>query len=257
MKPIYICLRSFLLGAIVLLSTAVIGQAAEIDDRIEAAAQDSYVFRTYLKEDSIKPESQDGQVTLTGMVADEKHKSLAQETVANLPGVTGVDNQLKVREDAPDRNTDAWVGIQVKTALLFRRNVSGTGTQVDVNNGVVTLRGEADSLAQKDLATEYAKDVEGVKEVRNEMTVVDPSQRAPEKISEKIDDASITAQVKMALLSHRSTSVLQTKVDTDNGTVVLSGKAKNAAEKDLVTKLVRDINGVESVVNNMVIEGRS
>jgi osmotically-inducible protein OsmY len=56
------------------------------------------------------------------------------------------------------------------------------------------------------------------------------------------------------LLSHRSTSVLKTKVTTNDGVVTVSGQAKNEAEKALVTKLVTDINGVQSVVNNMTIE---
>jgi osmotically-inducible protein OsmY len=73
-------------------------------------------------------------------------------------------------------------------------------------------------------------------------------------MGEKIDDASITAQVKMALLNHSSTSALETKVETTNGVVTLSGKARNAAEKDLVTKLVKDINGVKSVKNRMTVE---
>jgi len=73
-------------------------------------------------------------------------------------------------------------------------------------------------------------------------------------MGEKIDDASITALVKMTLLFHRSTSATHTKVDTSEGIVTLSGKARNAAEKDLVTKLVTDINGVKSVVNNMTID---
>jgi osmotically-inducible protein OsmY len=70
----------------------------------------------------------------------------------------------------------------------------------------------------------------------------------------KIDDASITAQIKMTLLYHRSTSALNTKVETKLGMVTLYGKARNAAEKDLVTKLVNDINGVKSVNNRMTIE---
>jgi len=70
---------------------------------------------------------------------------------------------------------------------------------------------------------------------------------------EKIDDVSITVQVKMALLLHRSTSALNTKVETDNGVVMLEGKARNAAEKDLVTKLVSDIRGVKKVQNRMTI----
>ncbi len=46
---------------------------------------------------------------------------------------------------------------------------------------------------------------------------------------------------------------MKTKVSTTEGVVTLSGMAKNAAEKSLVTKLVTDIDGVNSVVNNMTI----
>ena len=55
---------------------------ASKDSRIESSAQNSYVFKTYLKGDDIKVQSKDGAVTLTGTVAEESHKSLAQETVA-------------------------------------------------------------------------------------------------------------------------------------------------------------------------------
>jgi osmotically-inducible protein OsmY len=56
------------------------------------------------------------------------------------------------------------------------------------------------------------------------------------------------------LLAHRSTSVLKTKVTTNDGVVTVSGQARNDAEKALVTKLVTDINGVQSVVNSMTVE---
>ena len=107
---------------------------------------------------------------------------------------------------------------------------------------------------KKDLTTEYAKDVEGVKGVQNEMTVAVSPAQPSQTVGEIIDDASITAQVKGSLLAHRSTSVLNTKVTTLDGVVTLGGNAKNAAEKDLVTKLITDINGVKSVVNNMTID---
>ncbi len=72
-------------------------------------------------------------------------------------------------------------------------------------------------------------------------------------IGESIDDASITALVKTTLLYHRSTSALKTSVETKEGVVNLGGKAKNAAEKDLATKLVSDVHGVKQVVNNMTV----
>ena len=72
-------------------------------------------------------------------------------------------------------------------------------------------------------------------------------------LGDKIDDASITAQVKIALLTHHSTSAVKTTVKTSNGVVTLHGKAKNDAEKTLVGKLAKDIKGVESVDNKMSV----
>jgi osmotically-inducible protein OsmY len=227
--------------------------ASKMDDRIESSARKSYVFKTYLKADDIKIQSMDGVVTLTGTVSEESHKSLARETVAGLPGVKTVDNRLEVKGERPAENSDAWLMMKVKTTLLFHRSVSGIKTEVNVKDGIVTLQGEATSQAQKDLTTEYAKDVEGVKDVKNEMTVAKTSKKGL-TVGQKMDDASITAQVKMTLLYHRSTSALATSVTTKKGVVTLGGKAKNATEKDLATKLVNDVNGVKSVKNLMTIE---
>ena len=248
------CSLALLAAAGSLFLTAAPLRATETDDRIEASAKKSHVFKTYLAEDSIKTDSKNGAVTLTGTVASSSHKSLAEDTVESLPGVVSVDNQLKVKGESPAEHSDGWIGTKVKTTLVFHRNVRATKTDVNVKDGVVTLSGEASSIAQKELTTEYAQDVEGVKSVKNEMTVAKTPAKTDETIGEKIDDASITAQVKSALISHRSTSAIKTKVKTTDGVVTISGLAKNAAEKSLVTKLATDINGVTSVINNMTIE---
>jgi hyperosmotically inducible periplasmic protein len=224
---------------------------ASKDSRIESSAKKSHVFMTYLKADDITIQSKDGAVILTGTVSEESHKSLAQETVAGLPGVKSVDNRLEVKGTPPAMNTDAWITAKVKTMLLFHRSVSAM-TEVNTTDGIVTLKGKATSQAQKDLTTEYAKDVEGVKDVKNEMTIAKTSKKT-QTVSRKVDDASITALVKMTLLYHRSTSALNTSVTTSNGVVTLSGKASNAAEKDLATKFAKDVNGVKSVKNQMTI----
>jgi hyperosmotically inducible protein len=244
-----------MIAAVALLAISIPLYASKTDDRIESSAKNSHVFKTYLKNDDIKVQSKDGIVTLTGTVSEESRKSLAQETVANISGVKSVDNKLEVKGGGPVENSDAWLTTKVKTMFLFHRNVSAM-TEVNTKDGIVTLRGEAESQAQKDLTTEYAKDVEGVKDVKNEMTAPKTSGKTSKKmhtVAGKIDDASITAQVKMTLLYHRSTSALKTSVTTKNGVVTLSGKAKNAAEKDLATKFVNDVHGVKSVKNHMTI----
>ncbi|MCK9197253.1 MAG: BON domain-containing protein [Syntrophales bacterium] len=251
MKKMY-RLAVMMVAAVALLALSLPVQASKMDSRIESSAKKSYVFKTYLKSDDVKIQSKDGVVTLTGTVSEESHKTLAQETVASLPGVKSVDNKLEIKGDTPTANSDAWLSAKVKTMLLYHRNVSGL-TEVNTKDGIVTLRGEAISQAQKDLTTEYAKDVEGVKDVNNEMIVKNTSKKK-QTAGEKIDDASITAQVKMTLLYHRSTSAINTSVTTNNGVVTLKGKAANAAELSLAAKLANDVNGVKSVKNKMTIE---
>src|SRR5277367_6361749 len=86
---------------------------ADTDSRIESAAKKSYVFKTYLKDDSIKTDSKDGIVTLTGTVSEESHRTLAENTVANLPGVKSVDNELTVIAPQPVEHSDAWISTKV------------------------------------------------------------------------------------------------------------------------------------------------
>jgi len=226
--------------------------ASKADERIVSDAKKSYVFQTYLKADQIGVKSVDGAVTLTGTVANEYNKSLAHETVASLQGVKSVDNKLEVKGDSPAENSDAWITTKVKTLFLFSRHVSAM-TEVSTKDGIVTLKGEADNKAQKDLSTEYAKDIDGVKDVKNEMIIAKTAKKK-QTTGSKIDDASITAQVKVALLYHRSTSGLKTSVVTKNGVVTLTGKAVNAAQKGLAAKYAGDIEGVKSVTNKMTIE---
>lgn len=222
-----------------------------MDGSIESAAKKSHVFTSYLEDDDIKVQAKDGAVTLTGSVATKGHKAMAGETVANLPEVKSVDNQLAVKGEQPSEMSDAWLLTKVKTALLLHRSVSAA-TEVDVKDGIVTLGGAADNQAQKELTTEYATDIDGVKEVKNEMTVA-TSEKEKQTMVDKIDDASITTMVKMTLLGHRSTSAFKTSVTTKDGVVTLTGKADNAAEMALAGKLANDVNGVQSVQNNMTV----
>lgn len=246
-------LHYVLIAAAALLPSGAHAGSPAIDRRIELSARDSYVFKTYLKADVVGVEAKDGVVTLTGSVAADSAKALAQETVAGLAGVKSVRNNLEVT-GAPTASSDAWLSDKLKITLLFHRSVRAGKTEVAVKDGVVTLRGQAENQAQKELNTEYARDIEGVKEVINEMTVLPEQETVPRTAGEKIDDASVTAQVKLALLLHRSTSAVGTQVRTRRGTVTVEGKAANAAERDLVTKLVKDINGVRKVKNRMSLE---
>lgn len=240
--------------------------SSDTDRKIEDAAKGSYNFKTVL-DNQVSAKASEGIVTLTGTVQDKDDKALAADTVGNIPGVLSVKNEIKVESTIPEKS-DAWMALKIRGTLLVKANVSATNTDVAVEGGNVRLTGTADNLAQKELTTEYAKGIDGVKSVTNDIVVkeqvamADNSKADKDRtgspqsltVGEKIDDASITTQVKFALLNHKSTSALKTKISTTDGVVSISGEAANDAEKSLVTKLATDVRGTKSVKNEMTVK---
>ena len=136
------------------------------DDKIETVFKQTYVYQNYLKLDSIHIEVQkNGVVKLTGIVAGEIHKALAGETVAGLRGVTRVDNQLNTNTDLATQREDKLIEKRVMITLLFYASLNAARTTVAVQNGIVTLGGQASSADQKELTSQYVGYVAGVKAV--------------------------------------------------------------------------------------------
>ncbi len=252
MKPISLSQSVIVVCTVLCLAQTPI-HATEADAGIAASITKSYIYSTYLKDDAVKLEVKEGAVVLTGQVSEASHKYLAQEVAAGAAGVVKVDNQLVVKLEGTDKS-DTWIRAKVRSVLELHRNVSDSTTQVDIKDGVITLRGEAINDVQRDLATAYAGDIKEVVRVINVMTLSPPVTTTPRPPEFRIDDVSVTALVRSALLNHRSTSALRTKVQVLDGEVSIAGIAQNATEKARVTQLVTDLHGVTSVKNMMVIE---
>ena len=66
---------------------------------------------------------------------------------------------------------DGWLWVKTRGTLLTTSGVESTGINVDVNNGVITLRGTVPSKDQVDKAVAAAKSVSGNKGVQNQLKV--------------------------------------------------------------------------------------
>ena len=231
------------------LQPAVLVASPSADQRIERGARDSYTFRAVLG-GRVEARAADGVVTLTGTVDDEGQRELAAQTAADLPGVERVVNRVSVAPGSKE-HSDSWIAVEIRGSLLVHSGVSAASTHVEVSGGIVTLTGGAENAGQKDLTEYYARQVEGVRDVRNQMEVGGPTAR--KTVSEAMDDSSITAELKIELASHRATSALYTRVETTDGVVTIGGEARSAAEKAFVTRLAQGIRGVRSVDNHMVV----
>ncbi len=70
-----------------------------------------------------------------------------------------------------------------------------------------------------------------------------------------VDDTAITAAVKTDLASDVALKSIATiEVNTTNGVVTLAGQVPSAQEKSAAEKVVRSVNGVKDVKNNLQVQ---
>jgi len=180
------------------LTTAAYAGDMDTDNKWEKGAKDAWIdgkaeatllFNGNLDSFDINTDVKNGNVVLTGKVENSVDKKLAEELVANIDGVTSVDNKLTVVADSDMHSdmsddmeegveegtselTDAKIATVIKTRLLMDTDISGFDIDVDVENGIVKLTGEVDSDAERDLAVEIAKNASDVKDVESDLRVV-------------------------------------------------------------------------------------
>src|ERR1700712_1158679 len=73
--------------------------------------------------------------------------------------------------------------------------------------------------------------------------------RGQESVGAYVDDASITTAIKAKMVENKDVDASAIKVETLNGTVMLSGFAKNSLEKSTAGSIAMDTKGVKNVKN--------
>jgi osmotically-inducible protein OsmY len=78
-------------------------------------------------------------------------------------------------------------------------------------------------------------------------------QRGQETVGAYVDDAGITTLIKARFVENKQVDAVSIKVETLNGTVMLSGFAKNSTERSSAESIARGVSGVKSVRNEIVV----
>ncbi len=147
---------------------------------------------------------------------------------------------------------DKVVLSKVKTALIDDETADAGEINVEVNKGIVQLNGFVDTEKEKAQAEKVARSVEGVKGVENNLAI----KSADSTAGSVMDDSSVTAKVKSALIDSSDTKAGDIKVETKAGVVQLSGFVESEAQKTAATKVASGVKGVKSVQNNLSVKGK-
>ena len=71
-----------------------------------------------------------------------------------------------------------------------------------------------------------------------------------------VDDATITTKIKSDFVLDKTVDATDIKVETYKGTVQLSGFAKSQAEINKAVQIARNVSGVQSVKNDILLRAR-
>jgi hyperosmotically inducible protein len=77
--------------------------------------------------------------------------------------------------------------------------------------------------------------------------------RDQETVGAYVDDATITTTVKARYVGNKDVDAAAIKVETLNGTVLLSGFAKSQTERDTAEDIAAQVKGVKSVRNAIAV----
>ena len=135
------------------------------------------------------------------------------------------------------------------TDKFIQKDVSlVTGIESSVSNGAVLMTGRVDTQDQKILATRLAWEIKGVKEVINEIQIVNEKSL---KVTAK--DLAASAQLRAALIGDQEIVSLNYSIDVVNGIVYLSGVAANEKERERVITHAQSLRFAKKVVNYIIL----
>jgi hyperosmotically inducible protein len=164
-------LSSIAISAALVISLTCCERRSASDTTINTAVKNKLAAEPTTSAAKIDVDTSNGVVTLSGKVPTAAEKSEAERIARNTQGVRQVVNNISAEggeAGAGGTSNDTMILTSIKSKYVANGII---GTNVDVNNGEVTITGEVDNMQEKARAEEIARQTSGVKSVKNQLTV--------------------------------------------------------------------------------------
>ena len=190
-------------------------------------------------------------VALTGRVPTPEVRSIAEAIVADTPGVAGVENRLDVDPKAVangyeasllQRIADLETQVSLQERLRHEPLLAGANVKVEVDQGIVVLRGAVESEMERETAQQVARSAVGAEHVRSELQALNPEQGGGDVLARR---------VQFELYSTGAFDLSRLQVHSQAGRVRLEGSVRSEAERLLALHLAEGVPGVREVANEL------
>jgi osmotically-inducible protein OsmY len=137
------------------------------DSELAQSAAAALKLNSLVPEGKVKVQVENGWITLTGEVDWSYQLARAEQCIRPLAGVRGLDNRITIKPRASGKNIQSEITAALtRQAMREARHIS-----VEVEGGVVTLRGKVHSLAEREAAVGAALSAPGVSRVVDKLEV--------------------------------------------------------------------------------------
>jgi osmotically-inducible protein OsmY len=215
------------------------------DSQIQRDVLEELKWDTRVKETDVGVEVHDAIVTLTGTVESWTARLAAQAAAHRVSGVLDVANDVMVKLPGSYERNDTDIAEAVRAALEWDVLVPQERIQTTVASGVVTLEGKVDLWSQYDDAARCVRNLAGVREVKNLITV--------EPAVPSLSAQTVRRTIEDALERHAEHAAKHVRIAVMDGKVTLSGDVPSWAERNAVEEAVRATPGVRNVDNQVRI----
>lgn len=212
------------------------------DQQIQHDVQEELKWQPFLNAAQIGVGVKDGIVTLSGTVDSYSKKLAAERAAKTVKGVRAIAEDIEVRVVPGIVKSDTDIASAALQAVKWHSMVQDEKLKLKVDNGWVTLEGEAEWGFQKEAAASAIENLAGVKGVINNISV-----------KPRVEIKDVKRQVSLAF--HRSATIDADKIDvqTTGDTVVLTGNVRSLAEKRDAEKAAWLAPGVRGVDNRLSV----
>lgn len=169
-----------------------------------------------------------------------------------------VHHETKAEAKTDDKAPDVVILSRLKAKFIADDRLNDTKINVDVNNGIVTLKGVVNNQQEADAAKQIASQDPDVKGVESQLTVAKtakPEDDVVDRGQERADNTGTSAKVRAKLIADDMLNDTNIKVTSLNDAIVLEGSVKTRAQSQRATRLAREVQGVKRVVNKIVVKG--
>jgi osmotically-inducible protein OsmY len=212
------------------------------DNDLTADVSDELFWDPKVDSEAIAVSADDGKITLRGTVGSLREKREAKKAAQRVFGVTSVDDQLEVKLMDDDRRADSDIRGDVLQALMLDSLVPST-VDAKVDDGFVTLTGNADWQYQRDEAENVASNIVGALDVYDEIDLKNPTP----------NPGDVEDSIKKAFKRNAGLDADDLYVSTDNGTVTINGTVSSWAEHDEAIDAAWAAPGVTFVDDRMTV----